>query len=534
MPHRSARPRADRRSPGWQLTALLVLLLLLPGGPAPARDEVPGATGAETAAAGTDDAGAAEPSRLPPASNTAFTLDLGERRLAFEATAGSLTLGGDRGGAEAEIAFVAYRLTSDAPVTRPVTFAVNGGPGAASAYLHLGVLGPWRLPVGAAAIQPSQATPLVANGETWLDFTDLVFLDPVGTGFSRLIDRSERVVERYLSVEGDIEALAEAVYRWLVEHGRVASPKYFIGESYGGFRGPLLAEKLRGDYGIAFSGMTLLSPVLDFGWRDQPGHAPLPRVSLLPSLAAAAMEAAAGEVDAGAIAAVEAYATGDYVSDLLDGLVDTAATARVVRRVAAITGLDPATIEAYAGRLEPADFARELRQGESRIASLYDTAVSALDPTPERPFSRGADPLLEGLMAPLTSAVLDHYGQRLGWLPERRYRLLNESVNRRWRWATAAASPRPSPPCAAPSPSTPPCASSSRTATPTSSPRISNPSSSSASSSTPSRPTASARPPIPAATCSTPATGRAPRSATMQAGFTAWRRIERPQSALNS
>src|SRR5690606_23608255 len=126
--------------------------------------------------------------RLPAPRTTMHELVLPDRTLAFRATAGALTLANADGRAEAEIAFVAYTREAAAPHTRPVTFAVNGGPGAASAYLHLGVLGPWILPMGSDSIVPSQAVSLAANPETWLDVTDLVFIDPVGTGFSRLID----------------------------------------------------------------------------------------------------------------------------------------------------------------------------------------------------------------------------------------------------------------------------------------------------------------------------------------------------------
>ena len=137
---------------------------------------------------------------------------------------------------------------------------------------------------------PSQPVELVPNPDTWLDFTDLVFVDPVGTGFSRLVEPTDALRDRYLSVEGDIEALADFVLTWLTENGRSGSPKFFLGESYGGFRGPLLAERLQTEEGVGLDGLVLVSPVLDFGWWLQPDHAPLPKVALLPSLAAAAME----------------------------------------------------------------------------------------------------------------------------------------------------------------------------------------------------------------------------------------------------
>ena len=422
--------------------SLVALLLLLFAAPVFAQGDLE-APADELAEAPAEDAGPAElaDGRLPEASVTRHALAFADRELAFAATAGAVTLRNAEGKAEADIGYVAYVLESDAPAERPVTFAVNGGPGAASAYLHLGVLGPWRLPMGEAAISPSMPVALEANAETWLDFTDLVFVDPVGTGFSRLVEPTDALRERYLSVAGDIEALSAFVARWSLENGRVRSPKYFIGESYGGFRGPLLAVDLQDQHGMALAGMTLLSPVLDFGWRDPGGASPLPLVSLLPSLAAAAMETAAGAIDWQALAAVEAYAAGDFVVDLLAGLDDRAARERLVARVAELTGLDPALVERHAGRIDLRTFAAEHRRAEERLVSVYDTGVSTDDPAPESPFARRFDPVLDAMTPPLTTATLAHYQDTLKWLPERRYMLLNGGVNRAWRWGSGRSQP---------------------------------------------------------------------------------------------
>jgi carboxypeptidase C (cathepsin A) len=428
--------------PSLAPAVLLLVLCLLPGPlAAQVENEQPAQTSAEEtaaeAAAPVDDAAG----RLPEASVTRHDLTLADRALSFSVTAGAVTLTDSDGKAEADIAYVAYLLDDDAPADRPVTFAVNGGPGAASAYLHLGVLGPWRLPMGENTVSPSQPVDLVPNAETWLDFTDLVFIDPVGTGFSRLVEPDDRLRERYLSVDGDIAALADFVASWLIENGRLRSAKYFIGESYGGFRGPLLAEELQRAHGMALSGMTLLSPVLDFGWWSADGVSPLPLVSVLPSYAAAAMETG-GDLDMSALAEVEAYAAGDFVVDLLAGLDDEAARARLVERLTGLTGLEPDLIDRFAGRLDERTFARELLRDEGRIASAYDTSVTADDPVPESPYGRRPDPMLDGMIPPLTTAMLALYQDRLLWLPEdRRYTLLNGTINRRWRWTDGRSLP---------------------------------------------------------------------------------------------
>lgn len=410
----------------------------------PAQDEQPQAEAEPAESAKAEEgsrAAASTERRLPEDSVTEHEIAMNGRTLRFSATAGAVELTGTDGEPEAEIGFVAYVADGENAADRPVTFVVNGGPGAASAYLHLGVLGPWRLALGADNIVPSQPVDLVANRHTWLDFTDLVFIDPVGTGFSRLVEPNDRLRERYLSVDGDIEALADFVYRWLVENARVASPKYFAGESYGGFRGGLLAEELQTDLGIGFSGMTLVSPVLDFGWREQPEYAPLPYVSLLPSFAAARMEMRGGfsreELDA-----VEDYAASDYIVDFLRGLEDEAALERIIERVAEITGFEENFVARHAGRVDRQSFARALLRGENRVASLYDTGITGRDPTPERPFGRAPDPVLDAMTAPLTSVMLAHYQDTLEWLPERRYIVLNQNLSRAWQWGDGRSLPQ--------------------------------------------------------------------------------------------
>jgi carboxypeptidase C (cathepsin A) len=128
----------------------------------------------------------AEQHRLPPDSTTKQTLSLADRTLAFTATAGSIRLFDEKGEPQADIAYTAYQRDGTDPATRPVTFFFNGGPGAASAYLQLGAAGPWRLDINGDAATPSASPDLQPNAETWLDFSDLVFIDPVATGYSRL------------------------------------------------------------------------------------------------------------------------------------------------------------------------------------------------------------------------------------------------------------------------------------------------------------------------------------------------------------
>ena len=380
-----------------------------------------------------------EAGKLPPESVTVHSVTLPDRTLKFTATAGALTLTDPQGAPQAEYGYVAYTLDGAEPGTRPVTFAVNGGPGAASAYLHLLALGPWRLPLDGSSISPSAPSRLVPNAETWLDFTDLVFVDPPGTGYSRVV-AGDQARERFYSVEGDIDGLSAFVTRWLKEKNRLPSPKFFVGESYGGFRGPLLAEKLQSDQGIGLSGVVLVSPVLDFGWFSQPSHAPWVHVTRLPSMAAAAMEER-GPVDREALREVERYASGEYLVDLMRGLQDRDAVERISTRVAALTGLDPALVRRLSGRIDMRAFQREFRRRTGRIVSSYDTAVSAPDPEPNAYASRFEDPVLSAMTAPLTSAILQHLTETLNYRVDGRYNLLNNQVNGAWRWGRGRGQP---------------------------------------------------------------------------------------------
>ena len=323
-----------------------------------------------------------------------------------------------------------------------MTFAVNGGPGASSAFLNLAAIGPWRLPLDGDAISPSAAPDLVPNAETWLDFTDLVFLDPVGTGYSRAAGTGEDGVRRYYEVDADAATLSAAVARWLRANDRLRSPKFLVGESYGGFRGPLVAQKLQDGVGVGLSGLVLLSPVLDFAWLQGSRHSPWLPATRLPSLAAAALERGGRAATRAALADAEAYAAGDYLVDLLRGPRDAAALDRLTARVGALTGLDAALVRREAGRPSVGSYQREVGRGEGRVASAYDPAVTGWNPDPTAAFARFEDPVLTAVQAPLASAMVDHLQRTLAWrVPDLRYEVLNGAVNRAWRWGSGREAP---------------------------------------------------------------------------------------------
>jgi carboxypeptidase C (cathepsin A) len=374
--------------------------------------------------------------QLPADSTTDQTVELAGRTLRFKATAGSIPLNnGEDGTLLAEIAYVAYVMPGDAH--RPVTFVFNGGPGAASAYLNVGAIGPWRLPFDRLAV--SSPPVLQPNAETWLDFTDLVFIDPPATGYSRIAASGDEGRRQFLSVDGDADALAVFIRKWVEQAGRQQSVKFIAGESYGGFRAPKVARKLQ-DQGLGIRGLVMISPVIDFATFGQRRHLPMSWVTHLPSMAAAALDAK-GEFNRDALRDVERYAAGDYLIDLLKGERDAAAVARVSARVAALTGLDPALVKRLAGRVDNGTFQRELHRSEGRIGSAYDPNVTALDPYPTSPNSQYSDPVLDDTRAPITTAMTDLYQHVLNWRVERPYELLNRALSSQWSWGRGRNAP---------------------------------------------------------------------------------------------
>jgi carboxypeptidase C (cathepsin A) len=391
---------------------------------------------APAAANGKDAHSDAAKERLPPPAITEQSIDLGGRIIKFKASIGGMPIKDESSGELlAEVVTTAFVLTSDndkpAPgACRPIVFAFNGGPGAGSGWLDLGALGPWRLPLTGAASAPS-APPVVSdNRESWLDFADLVFIDPPGTGFSRL-DGGEATRKKFWSVEGDVELLASVMRRWLQQARKLDCPKFLVGESYGGFRAPKIARALQEKENIGVDGLVLVSPSLDFGWIEGRNN-PLGDASRLPSLAASRSEAK----DRSEVAGAESYASGDYLADLLRGPRDAAAQERIAGKVAVLTGLSPERVRRLQGRISAGDWIFESDPSGRSIASLYDGVTREANVTPGRRPQEWSDPVLDGLRAPLAAAMTAMAVEKLKWPVEARYEILNDHVSESWNWGS--------------------------------------------------------------------------------------------------
>ncbi|MDB5394064.1 MAG: peptidase [Rhodospirillales bacterium] len=356
------------------------------------------------------------------------------RVLKYHVTAGSLPMKNGKGEHKADIFYIGYALDTGKPAAdRPITFVFNGGPGAASAYLHLGVLGPRRLSFGNDGDSPSTPPRLIDNPDTWLDFTDLVFIDPVGTGYSSTLTNSEEDNKAYWGVSQDVDSLSRFIVHYLTKAGRLTSPHYLVGESYGGFRGPKIAHHLQTEEGVGIAGIVLLSPALDFGFLDGTDLSLLPDMARLPSMAAIALSAK-GEATPDVLKPVEEYAAGDYLLDLVRGKGDPAARDRMADKVASLIGLDPKLVRQLDSRIGSRTYARELRRDQGLVTSVYDGTVKGFDAFPDRITSEFEDPILQGTIAPVTSAIIDYIQTGLGYRIDQPYHLLSYEVNGKWDW----------------------------------------------------------------------------------------------------
>lgn len=374
---------------------------------------------------------------------TAHTLTLPSGALRYEARADWMTLYSDDK-PSAEVFHVAYTL-SDAP-DRPLTFVFNGGPGAASAYLHLGVLGPRRVFFNEDGSLPPSPAQVIDNPQTWLQFTDLVFIDPVGTGFSRTLDRegeeaaaAEKRKKHYWTVEGDLDAMGEVIRRYLSRHQRWGSPIYLAGESYGGFRVARMARRLQEQDGVGLCGALLISPAIEFDLLGGSAYNVLPWIDKLPTMAAAGLHhgraTLAGETRAEHLAEAERFALEELTVALASGdALSSARRAEIYDKMAGLIGLPASLIARCAGRVEMTRFCRELLRDQGLVCGLYDASVTVRDPFPSSEQFGGPDPTLAGLSRIFTAAVMSYLTAELAVTESvRDYHLLSMSVNQSWR-----------------------------------------------------------------------------------------------------
>ena len=362
---------------------------------------------------------AAAPERDPAPVVTEGEVTIDGRLVRYRATAGTLVQRGEKGEARAHLFYVAYtRLDAGDAAARPVTFSFNGGPGSASVWLHLGGLGPKRVVMaddGAAVPAPYV---LADNPWSWLDETDLVFVDPVSAGFSRAAKDVD--VKQFHGFTADLESLADFIQVWTTRNARWLSPKFLVGESYGTTRVTALSERLQQKHDLYVSGVMLVSSILNFQTaRFAPGN-DLPYPLFLPTYTATAWRHGRLKGDwaktlEGALRRAEAFAQREYTLALMQGdALPAAEREQVAAALAELTGLRPEFILRHNLRVSIGRFVRELRRDEGIVVGRLDSSISGVldESEADGPLGGGAanffDPSLEAINGPYAAAMSDY------------------------------------------------------------------------------------------------------------------------------
>jgi len=386
--------------------------------------------------------------RAPRGKKSSHQITLGDETIEYTANANWLLLRTEEK-PKAEMFHVSY-VRKDAPSdTRPVTFVFNGGPGASSAYLHVGALGPKRVVFNEDGTSQKPPAKLVDNTESWLAFTDLVFIDPIGTGFSRTIEvdkKDEKASaepekkqnQEYYRLKRDLESLGEFIQKFLSVNRRWDSPVFIAGESYGGFRVGKLARLLQEGYGIGLNGAIMISPALEWMLLDPSDYDVLHWVDIFPTMALAARYHGKSRVDCASDEEHKALAEEFAVTDLSTYLVQGERLAAGVRkevyqRISDFLGLDKQLIERHTGRVPFWVFCRSLLQSSREVCGFYDATVRAVDPFPDRETHQAPDPTLYAIERVFAGGINTQLRQNLQLETERDYTLLNEQVNADWK-----------------------------------------------------------------------------------------------------
>jgi carboxypeptidase C (cathepsin A) len=376
------------------------------------------------------------PSQEPPARiETRHKIGVPGGPLDYRVVAETIGLTTPKGDPSASVFTVSYLADTRDGRPRPVAFVFNGGPGAAAVFLHLGALGPRILDTPTSGAVPSPPFRLADNPSTWLAFTDLVFVDPVGTGFSRGKGKEDEPDKPFWNVRADINSLGAVLRRWLTRHERWSAPVFLVGESYGGLRAAALAHSLARDVGIAVSGLVLVSPALDISMlHPDIGNVLAPALKL-PSYAATAAAFFGGSPAENGVMA-ERFALSDYLVGLAGLAGVPAADDPFIARVAGLTGLPDRVVRGERARVSGQTFARELRRDQGEVLSQYDATVarsSAANPWDDD----AGDPVLDPAVAAFTAAFGSYAIGELGYRTEQPYRVLSRDASRQWNWDAA-------------------------------------------------------------------------------------------------
>jgi carboxypeptidase C (cathepsin A) len=355
----------------------------------------------------------------------------------YNASAGMLNIGKDPERPDAEIFHVAYTLKGADPATRPVTFVFNGGPGAASIYLHLSAIGPKTIVTAGDGSFPAVPARLQENPDSWITFTDLVFIDPVSTGYSRMLPGPDGKLldpKPYHTVVGDLDGIAGFIRQWLTVNKRWGSPKAIVGESYGGQRVAALSRILAEQYAINLNWAIMLSPAFYLDLAD-PHYSLVAPMTLLPTQAAIAAHHGLSTIkdDPAEIKAVEDYALTGFLTGLAtQGRMSSEEQAAFYAKVGGLIGIDPVFVARNRGRVSELVFVANLLASRGQVIDTYDGTQVSDNPTPEKGELANFDRSLTILAGVLLAPFMDYVQKDLGYVTDRPYIVLNLPVNIAW------------------------------------------------------------------------------------------------------
>ncbi len=367
------------------------------------------------------------------------SIRVGGRELRYTTTTGFMPIKNQQSGeTEARMFFMAYTLDEVTDKTkRPLMISFNGGPGSASVWLHLGALGPKRIKMMDDGMMPPPPYQVVDNEHTWLDQTDLVFIDPVGTGYSRAT--KPELAAKFLSLNGDLDSVGEFIRMYLTRHERWASPLFLVGESYGTTRASGLSGLLV-EHGIAFNGVLLISTIMNFQTaRFAPGN-DLPLLLILPSYTSTAWYHKKLPIDLQrqplrkVLDEAENWALNEYQLALGKGdRLTKQERQKIIEQMARYTGLSPTFIDNNDLRVDLGLFNKELLRDQRRTTGRLDSRFTGIDASAggENP---DFDPSMTAIRPPYTAAFNDYVRRELGFKTDATYYILGGGFTAPWNW----------------------------------------------------------------------------------------------------
>jgi carboxypeptidase C (cathepsin A) len=359
---------------------------------------------------------------------TTNTVTIAGQSVRYVAETGMLPILKPDGETRGSVFYVAYtRLGETGEVARPVTFCFNGGPGSSSVWLHLGALGPRRVKMNEDGTLPKPPFSLEDNPYSLLDSSDLVFIDPIATGFSRVV--KDEKPEAFFGQTADLESIGEFIRLWTTRHQRWLSPKYLCGESYGVFRAAGLAEHLRSRYGLYLNGLMLVSGVLDFATIEDRAGNDLSYPLFLPNFTATAFFHKKLPSDlqadlAKALAEAREFGQGEYAAALRQGSsLPAAGRSRIVTELARLTGLSPQVIQDNDLRIGSGVFRKQLLHDQGLILGAYDGRITGRDDDAASPYP-DFDPSYAATYGPFSAAMNSYAREELKFEDDLPYEIL--------------------------------------------------------------------------------------------------------------